>query len=1141
MLPIRRFLLRMGSGRFYSAKILPLLIGLMVFSVASPALARLGVEYQMALGNPDGASTDTNSRTKFLINQRAQYAISFNDDTHQPNWVSWSYSFSDDGTQSRTDYWREEELLPSGYLKIGISAFGTNYGVGYDRGHMCPSADRTKDLTNNQVTFRMSNIIPQASQNNQGLWRNFEDYCRTMATTNSADNEILIITGPANFSGLFLSNGMAIPQKVWKIAVVVSNASSPTPVNQRINANCRVMAIITPNVNTNLNSWSNYLTSVKEVEAITGFNFFSNVDPALATYLKRIKDTGTGPNQPTVITGFSPFSGSAGTAVTITGYNFGSTPTIKFNGVSASATVSGGTNIIATVPAGAGTGPITVATSSGGTDNSTNNFTVTASSSPSLSLSVTTLSAFSTTWPSVSASQSYLLTGASLTGNITVTAPTNFELSLNNTNFASSQSLSPISGNLSNTVYVRLSASVLAGSASGVIAHSGGGAISQNLAISGNIDKATPTVSWSNPLSIVYGTVLSGSQLNATSSVVGSFTYSPSNGTLLNAGTNPLSAIFRANDTNNYISPITNTVSLVIAKGTPSISSIPTASAIMFGQALSNSVLSGGSASVPGSFAFTAPATLPSTTGLQGVIFTPTDSGNYNTVETSVMVTVNSSVVTLALSPSTLGVFSTTTGTASTSQSYRLSGSGLTGDLSVTAPAGFEISLTNGAGYVSSLSLAPAGGSLTVNPIYVRIAATNSAGVLNGSLIHNGGRITNQSIPVYGVVFATNANSPVTLAKWTFESSTISGSGTSSANYTPEQGLQTNTAWASSVHAVSSTYSSPSGNGSARSFSCNNWTTNDYFQFALSSLGHRNLILRFDHTGSGTGPLEFRIEASTDGVAFNAISDYDIPRTNSATNNVWGSGAYVSNSTLSFDLSSMSQLANKTNLIFRLVQRGTTSINNGTVAGTGTSRVDNFEVTATALDTNPPVLVLAGGETTSLVVGGSWSDPGVTALDAEDGSLTANVSGALNPQVLGSYLLTYTATDLSGNSSSTNRIVNVVLNNLNSVTSDSDGNGLPDLVEYALGGAATGNESSILPSPQLAGTNLRISFLARTNDSNLIIRPVISTNLTDSNSWSTNGVVKTGGVATNNGFEMQTWETPVGSAVRKFLKINISR
>lgn len=72
-----------------------------------------------------------------------------------------------------------EDLLPSGYLRIGTATFGSSLvngtTISWDRGHMAPSADRTQSLVANQATFRMSNIIPQASANNQGLWANFEE------------------------------------------------------------------------------------------------------------------------------------------------------------------------------------------------------------------------------------------------------------------------------------------------------------------------------------------------------------------------------------------------------------------------------------------------------------------------------------------------------------------------------------------------------------------------------------------------------------------------------------------------------------------------------------------------------------------------------------------------------------------------------------------------------------------------------------------------------------------------------------------------------------------------------------------------------------------------------------------------------
>ena len=55
-----------------------------------------------------------------------------------------------------------------------------------------------------------------------------------------------------------------------------------------------------------------------------------------------------------------------------------------------------------------------------------------------------------------------------------------------------------------------------------------------------NVNKATPTITWANPVDITYGTALSGTQLNATASVPGGLVYSPLAGTVLSAGARPV-------------------------------------------------------------------------------------------------------------------------------------------------------------------------------------------------------------------------------------------------------------------------------------------------------------------------------------------------------------------------------------------------------------------------------------------------------------------------------------------------------------------------------------------------------------------------------------------------------------------------
>ncbi|MBK7651671.1 MAG: hypothetical protein IPJ20_14355 [Flammeovirgaceae bacterium] len=67
------------------------------------------------------------------------------------------------------------------------------------------------------------------------------------------------------------------------------------------------------------------------------------------------------------------------------------------------------------------------------------------------------------------------------------------------------------------------------------------------------ITKATPTVTWATPTSITYGTPLSATQLNATASVGGIFTYNFPVGTILNVSTtHVLSVNFSPSDATNY-------------------------------------------------------------------------------------------------------------------------------------------------------------------------------------------------------------------------------------------------------------------------------------------------------------------------------------------------------------------------------------------------------------------------------------------------------------------------------------------------------------------------------------------------------------------------------------------------------------
>lgn len=199
------------------------------------------------------------------------------------------------------------------------------------------------------------------------------------------------------------------------------------------------------------------------------------------------------------------------------------------------------------------------------------------------------------------------------------------------------------------------------------------------------VNKATPTISVLPTASaLTYGAALSASTLSGgTASVPGSFAFT-SPATVPNAGTNGQSVTFTPTDAVNYSNVIT-TVSVVVAKATPSIITPPTASALAYGQALSASTLGGGSASVPGAFTFNSPLTVPDLgTSNHDVTFTASDAANYHTVGLTVNVLVNKAVPSINSAPTASSI---TYGQTLASSTLSGGAASVAGAFAFTAPA----------------------------------------------------------------------------------------------------------------------------------------------------------------------------------------------------------------------------------------------------------------------------------------------------------------------------------------------------------------------------------------------------------------------------------------------------------------------
>ena len=177
--------------------------------------------------------------------------------------------------------------------------------------------------------------------------------------------------------------------------------------------------------------------------------------------------------------------------------------------------------------------------------------------------------------------------------------------------------------------------------------------ISQGL----TVNKATPTVTvWPAATGITYGENLSLATLSGgTASVTGSFAYDD-NTITPNAGTYSADLTFTPTNASNY-NTVAENINVTVAKATPTVTVWPAATGITYGENLSLATLSGGTASVAGSFAYDDNTITPNAgTYSADLTFTPTNASNYNTVAENINVTVAKATPTVTVWPAATGI-----------------------------------------------------------------------------------------------------------------------------------------------------------------------------------------------------------------------------------------------------------------------------------------------------------------------------------------------------------------------------------------------------------------------------------------------------------------------------------------------------
>jgi endonuclease G len=239
-------------------------------------------------GNPSDATTLTPDN--YLLDQ-SYYVESYSSTRGTPNWVSWHLDVSNfSGVTKRLDNFAAFTGIPAGAFAVQSNSYKDS---GFDRGHNTPSGDRTSSTDANSATFLMTNMIPQAPQNNQQTWEGLEDYLRKRALEG---NEVYIIMGSYGSGGVgkngsfttIAGGKVTVPSNVWKIAVIIATGDGDI---NRVSATTRVIAVNTPNNNVIDPDWKKYRVTVRDIEKATGYNLLSNLPQAIQDVVETKVDT----------------------------------------------------------------------------------------------------------------------------------------------------------------------------------------------------------------------------------------------------------------------------------------------------------------------------------------------------------------------------------------------------------------------------------------------------------------------------------------------------------------------------------------------------------------------------------------------------------------------------------------------------------------------------------------------------------------------------------------------------------------------------------------------------------------------------------------------------------------------------------
>ena len=161
---------------------------------------------------------------------------------------------------SRKNDFREDESVPAGHRAV----LKDYVGSAYDRGHMAPAGDFGYSNNAMSESFFLTNMMPQVSGNNRGIWKLLEENIRDWAQKRG---ELYIITGTIydRSADKVIGNGVKVPSRLYKIVIDAKRVQS--------------ISFMLPNEKLDPNSIDQYVVSIADIEKQTGIDFSPHIPP----------------------------------------------------------------------------------------------------------------------------------------------------------------------------------------------------------------------------------------------------------------------------------------------------------------------------------------------------------------------------------------------------------------------------------------------------------------------------------------------------------------------------------------------------------------------------------------------------------------------------------------------------------------------------------------------------------------------------------------------------------------------------------------------------------------------------------------------------------------------------------------------